>query len=339
MSHQLTFLPSGRTCQIEAKETILAACLRAGLSPVYGCSNGNCGSCKARLVSGDIARDRHFDHLMSAQEKLDGTFLMCAHRAAGDLEIEADVTQSAADIPLQQIDTKVKAIELLDPRVARLHLQTPRSTRLRFIAGQSVTLRTADGTHTTVALANCPCDDRDLMLHIANVPGDAFSEQVFDGGLRPRETVQLTGPLNDGFHLNQSDRRDSLILCWYTGFAPVIGLIEHALSLELERDIHLFRFSPTPGQPYLPTLGRSWADAFDNVFATLMPQRISLMSTREACVEAFEGIAAQFPNHGEMNIYVAGSPNFVAAAEHVFGTPNRKAGRIRIHVDWQDILA
>ena len=59
---------------------------------------------------------------------------MCAHRALTDIEVEADVTQSPDDIPTQDIETKVKAVEYLDPQVIRLHLQTPRSRRLRFIA-------------------------------------------------------------------------------------------------------------------------------------------------------------------------------------------------------------
>ena len=338
MTHQITFRPSGKTAATEAQETILDAGLRAGLSPVYGCSNGNCGTCKARLISGQIEKTRHHDHALSESDKVNGAFLMCANRALTDIVVAADVTQGPGDIPIQEIATRVKAIEHLDPRVANLHLQTPRSTRLRFIPGQSVTLAIDDDIQTTVALASCPCDDRNLMVHIPNIPGDAFSEHVFDGGLSLRDTVHLRGPETDGFVFDESDRHHSLVLCWFTGFAPVISLMEHAMSLEVEKDIHLYRFSPTPQRPYMPNLARSWADAYDNVFAHLMPDRISLMSTRQDCAAALSAVAAQVPDHAQMNIYVAGTPSFVEAARDVFDVPGGRPDRIRTHTDWHGFL-
>jgi CDP-4-dehydro-6-deoxyglucose reductase len=338
LTRTITFLPSGRTGEIEAHETVLDACLRSGLSPNYGCSNGNCGDCRARLVAGEVEKVKHHDYALTAAEKANGTFLMCAHRALSDIEIEADVTQSPEDIPRQVIETKVKEIEHLDPQVIKLHLQTPRSQRLRFVAGQSVTLTIGDEVQTSIAVASCPCDDRNLHFHIPLIPGNAFSEAVFSGDLAPRASVTLSGPERGEFYLDVQTERDSIILSWHTGFAPVISLMEHIMSLEIEKEVDLYRFSPTPDHQYLSNLCRSWADAYDTIRAKLMPDRLTLLSDVAACEEAFASIAARYADLPERNVYVSGPPAFVEAARAVFSRPDHSAGQFRAHTDWVGIF-
>ena len=336
MANEITFSPSGKTCEIEENETVLQASLRAGMTPAYGCSNGNCGECKAVLKSGEVEQVRHFDYRFTPQEKQDGCFLMCTNRALTDLTIEADVTQGPESVPFQSIETKVKSITPLDPQVIQLHLQTPRSQRLRFIAGQSVTLTAGDGSSTILPIASCPCDDRNLLFHIPNNPVDPFCENMFSGALKTRQTVLLEGPVRDAFVLDDSDIRPSLILCWHTGFAPVISLIEHAMSLELEKEIRLIRFSPTPDNQYLSNLCRSWADAYDNISVDLMPQRISLLSPVDQCAGILQDIADACADLANTNVYVSAPPNFTEAAQQVFDDLN--PDQLRTRTDWRDLF-
>ena len=53
MSAHVTIQPSGHEFFVEGTDTLLDAALRNGVSLNYGCSNGNCGDCKARVVSGE----------------------------------------------------------------------------------------------------------------------------------------------------------------------------------------------------------------------------------------------------------------------------------------------
>jgi ferredoxin len=52
MAAQVRILPSGHEFFIEGSDSILEAGLRSGLALDYGCSSGNCGHCKAKVVSG-----------------------------------------------------------------------------------------------------------------------------------------------------------------------------------------------------------------------------------------------------------------------------------------------
>jgi CDP-4-dehydro-6-deoxyglucose reductase len=131
MAAHVKMIPSGHEFFVEGKDSILEAALRNGLALNYGCDSGNCGLCKARIVSGEVHKIRHHDYVISEAEKNMGYKLMCSHTALTDLVIEAAEAHSVADIPLQQVDTKVKQLEYLADNLLVLHLQTPRTHRHR----------------------------------------------------------------------------------------------------------------------------------------------------------------------------------------------------------------
>ena len=89
MSAHVTLQPSGRDFFVEGNDTLLEAALKAGLALNYGCSGGNCGLCKARVISGQVMKTRHFDYILTEAEKQQGYTLMCAHTAVSDITIEA----------------------------------------------------------------------------------------------------------------------------------------------------------------------------------------------------------------------------------------------------------
>ena len=146
MEAHIKIRPKGHEFWQTGNDTLLEAGLRAGLSLNYGCANGNCGLCKARLVQGEIKKVRPHDYMLSDAEKSMNYFLLCSCAAISDVEIEALEADDEKDIPSQQINTKVKLIHKLSGKVTCLHVQTPRSQRLRFLAGQQLT-RCAQALH------------------------------------------------------------------------------------------------------------------------------------------------------------------------------------------------
>ena len=47
-------LQGGTTFEVRKGETVLNAALRQGVMLPYSCKNGTCGSCKGRLVEGEV---------------------------------------------------------------------------------------------------------------------------------------------------------------------------------------------------------------------------------------------------------------------------------------------
>jgi naphthalene 1,2-dioxygenase ferredoxin reductase component len=62
---------------VEAGDTILAALLRAGLVFPFSCQAGNCGTCKCRLVSGDVDELPYSEQALSREERARGLILAC----------------------------------------------------------------------------------------------------------------------------------------------------------------------------------------------------------------------------------------------------------------------
>lgn len=312
MTAHVKIEPSGHEYFVDGNDNLLEAALRAGLALDYGCSAGSCGKCKAKVLSGDVQKTRHSDYVLSAAEKSAGVILMCCNTAVLDLVIEAREAYSAADMPLQTIDAKVKSVEPIAEDVRLLHLQTPRSSRLRFLAGQSVLLELPDGTTATLPVASCPCDDRNLHFHVQRDKSGKFAQYVFNG-LARGDTVRLVGPQGT-FVLNEESPRPLVFIAGDSGFAPIKSLIEHAMALEVAETLHLIWVAPGQGGHYLDNLCRSWGDALDDF--SYLPLHLDDFESQAAIQTLLQEALTPYPNAGGCDFYVSGSAAFGRAAEH-----------------------
>ncbi len=302
MSVQVTVQPSGHEFFVEGNDTLLEAALRAGIPLDYGCSNGNCGECKARLVSGQIKKVHPHDYAIKEPEKANGAFLLCSYTAITDVVLEAHVSD-ADDIPEQEIPTRVKAVEMLNEHLAALHLTAPRSQRLRFLAGQRVTLA-ADGAEGEYYVASCPCEDRHIELHVRR-DNRGFARKVFND-LRKEDGVRILGP-HGQFVMKLDSRRPVIFVAWEDGFAPIKSLVQHAMSLEIADSMHLYWAAGEIGH-YQDNLCRAWADALDDF--SYRPLDIAPGPAAVA-----EAILSDHADLGHVDIYAAGPDAFLKALE------------------------
>jgi CDP-4-dehydro-6-deoxyglucose reductase len=266
MAAQVRILPSGHEFFIEGADSILEAGLRGGLALDYGCSNGNCGRCKAKVVSGQVKQICPHDYVLSETEKGLGYILTCANTAVTDVVLEAEEALGSHDIPRQEVDIRVKKVVRPDDRVIILQARTPRTQRLRFLAGQYVSLQLDGLPAQTCSIASCPCDDMNLQFHIPVISGDAFGEHL-GNCLKSGSGIRLTGPQGQ-FTLNEDSPRSLVFIACNAGFGPIKSLIEHAMALDVAERIHLYWIATPGNSHYLDNLCRSWSDALDNVHYT-----------------------------------------------------------------------
>lgn len=82
----------GRTTRIEMPtkdETILAATLRARPDAPYSCTGGVCGTCRARLVDGEVRMDRNY--ALEPAEVAAGLVLACqSHPVTDEVVLDYD---------------------------------------------------------------------------------------------------------------------------------------------------------------------------------------------------------------------------------------------------------
>ncbi|MBI5429845.1 MAG: 2Fe-2S iron-sulfur cluster binding domain-containing protein [Nitrosomonadales bacterium] len=306
MSAHVTLHPSGLEFSVEGSDTLLEAALRAGVSLNYGCSNGNCGDCKARLVSGEIKKIHAHDYVLSQAEKDNGVFLLCSCAAVNDVVIEASVA-GARDIHEQRLAAKVKSVEVFNSQVASLHLLAPRSQRLRYLAGQSVRL-SAQGVSGRYAIASCPCEERHIEIQISRNADDAFSELLW-GGLKAHDSVEVQGPYGE-FVLEDTSTRPVIFVAFGKGFSPIKSLIQHAMSLDQAESLDLHWLADGAGH-YQNNLCRAWADALDNFSYVPHTQAADVEST-------LAGIVGDYPDLHRFDVYAAGTPAQLQIARLLF---------------------
>jgi CDP-4-dehydro-6-deoxyglucose reductase len=295
MAAQVRILPSGHEFFIEGSDSILEAGLRGGLALNYGCSNGNCGLCKCKVISGEVKKIARHDYVLTEAEKGLGYILTCSNTAVTDVVLEADEAHGSSDIPQQEIEVRVKKVERLDDRLIILHAKTPRTRRLRFLAGQYLTLTQGDQPAQDCSIASCPCDDMNLQFHIPVAAGDPFGEQL--GQLRPSASLTIRGPRGD-FTLNEDSPRSLVFIAGNAGFGPVKSLIEHAMALDIAETLDLFWITTPGNSHYLGNLCRSWDDALDNFRYTPLDA-----SATEPVESLLPGILARLEDARSMDFY------------------------------------
>ncbi len=260
--------PSGHEFFVEGNESILEAGLKAGLHLDYGCSSGNCGACKTRVLSGEVQKIAAHDYVLSERESNQGTILTCCWTAVTDVELEAHEAHCAADLPQQSIRTKVSKVEPINQDSAILHLKTPRTETLRFMAGQSVQLSDEDGHQAQYPIASCPCDGRNLEFLVQRSKDNPFADTVLNRNIKS-QVVQVEGPQGE-FVLQEDSARPAVFIAFGTGFAPIKSLVEHAISIDHAEHLHLYRIDEARVRGRLDNLCRAWSDSLDNLSFTLL---------------------------------------------------------------------
>lgn len=323
MAAQVSTVPGGHEFFVEGVDSILEAGLRSGLALNYGCSNGTCGLCKAKVVSGQVKKIRPHEYVLTEAEKNLDYMLTCCNTAVTDVVIEADEALNTYEIPIQEISVRVKKIQRPDDQIIVLDARTPRTRRLRFLAGQYVTLSFDGLVAQDCSIASCPCDDMNLQFHIPVTTGNAFTEHLA-GAARTKDTMIVTGPRGD-FTLNENSPRSLLFIACNAGFGPVKSLIEHAMALDIAEDIYLYWITTPGNDHYLGNLCRSWDDALDNFHYH------ALRADDENTVEKLlPSITAAFGALGNHDCYACVPAEKIATIETILRTWGLPANQLRV---------
>jgi CDP-4-dehydro-6-deoxyglucose reductase len=261
MPKTVTLQPAGKQFIVEQQETILEAGLRNGLNLPYSCSNGSCGDCRGKLVSGEVEAVGYHDYRLNIAEREEGWILTCSYRPLTDIEISVDLTDEPASIPHQRLATRVSKTRKLGDEMIELELRTPRSRTFRFLAGQKAQLTFGDCVSVVLPIASCPCDGMHLRfyLHADELAlADCWPERLKHG-----ERVTIQGPCGH-FVMNENSKRPLLFIAWDAGFAQIQSLIDHAISIDPDRTMRLYWLSAAEHGHYLSNTGRAWEDALDD---------------------------------------------------------------------------
>jgi CDP-4-dehydro-6-deoxyglucose reductase len=220
-------LPSGKSFESEAGETMLDAALRAGVTLEYSCRTGRCGSCKGQVRVGTSV-SLHEETGLSAAEVEAGWVLTCARSATGDIELDIQDLGNIKLYPAKTVPARIHSLEKLSSDVVKVMLRLPPTQSFDYHAGQYLDVIGRDGLRRSYSIANTARADKQLELHIRQVPEGAMSAYWF-GDAKANDLLRLDGPRGT-FFLRDVAQQDLVFLATGTGIAPVKAMLESLAS-------------------------------------------------------------------------------------------------------------
>ncbi len=317
MTHQIIIKPSDHAFACDDGETVLAAAMRADLMLPYGCRNGACGTCKGRILAGEVDYGAHQAATLTAEEKRAGLALFCCATPLTELVIEVREVRRAGDIVIKRLPCRIESIEKAAPDVAIVRFKLPANERLQYLAGQYIDFLLKDGKRRSFSLATPPHDDQLLELHIRHVPGGYFTDTLFTS-YQGREILRFEGPLG-AFYLREESDKPILLVAGGTGFAPIKAIVEHALHHRLEREMVLYWGARARRDLYLPDLPGKWQSQHRNfTFIPVLsdPDPSDAWPGRTGFVH--EAVLRDFPDLSGYQVYACGGPAMIDAARRDF---------------------
>jgi CDP-4-dehydro-6-deoxyglucose reductase len=312
MAHQVTLQPSGHEFRVADDTTILEAALDAGVNLPYGCKNGACGACKGKVLSGQVDFGIAQESALPADERKAGLALFCCAKPCSDLVLEAREVNAARDIPVKTLPCRVQKLERVADDVMVIRLKLPTNERMQFLAGQYIEFLLADGKRRAFSLASPPHADDLLELHVRRIPGGNFTEHVF-AKMKEKDILRIEGPLGS-FFLREDSVKPIILLAGGTGFAPIKGLIEHALHIGIQRPMQFYWGAKNRAGLYLNVLAEKWAAENGIAYTPVLsePAAGDRWTGRTGLVH--EAVLADYPDLSAYQVYACGAPVMCEAA-------------------------
>ncbi|NTV10812.1 MAG: CDP-6-deoxy-delta-3,4-glucoseen reductase, partial [Zoogloea sp.] len=259
MSFQITLQPGGQHFAAPADQTVLQSALEAGLLLPYSCRDGACGACKGKVLAGRVDHGKSSASALPEAERAAGLALVCCARPLSDLTLEVRQVGRVGDIPVKKLPCRVQKLERAADDVIILELKLPATEKFQFRAGQYIDFLLADGKRRSFSIANAPETAGHIEIHIRRVPGGFFTEHVFER-MKEKDILRFEGPLGS-FYLREESDKPVVLLAGGTGFAPIKGIVEHAIATGSRRRMTLYWGARNRAGLYLAELARSWEDA------------------------------------------------------------------------------
>ncbi|MDB5875489.1 MAG: electron transfer component of a dioxygenase system [Ramlibacter sp.] len=236
----LTLLFSdGAVRRIHARQgtSVVAAANEAGLHLLTDCSNGQCGTCTATLVSGDLELGSYDRAILPDADRDAGSVLTCISRIEGPCAVELpyDLSEACAE-ESPPVNGTVASVTRVADETLRLEIHT--GAALDFEPGQYVRMRPPGADQwRSYSMANAPGCDR-LVFYVRLVDGGLFSSWLTDSA-QAGSVLELSEPRGSFFLRREA--RPRLFVAGGTGLAPFLSMLaalaaderQHTLSTTL----------------------------------------------------------------------------------------------------------
>ncbi|MEN5315876.1 2Fe-2S iron-sulfur cluster binding domain-containing protein [Pseudomonas koreensis] len=303
----------------KAGDSLLSAGLRGGVRIPHLCRVGECGSCRCRLVTGQVKLKRDISQHIDHQALRQGYVLACQSEALSDITVEVPGQSPAtAGDGVQTLGGQIKSVSALnhDIRLLVVELENP----IHYRSGQYAQLSVPGHADFASAprcysFSSAPSahGQTQVAFHVRQVPGGLFTEWLFAQD-RTGEPVELTGPLGN-FRV-QDDDRPMVCIAGGSGLAPIKAMLEELCERKRASDLTLFLASRSQRDLYcqdeLTELQKRWPRPGRLLVVPVLssePQATGWKGLTGYCGDHLNS----FCNPSESSFYLCGPPVMIDA--------------------------
>ena len=306
-------------------QSLLDAALAAQLNLPHSCKGGNCGSCRARLLRGEVYYPHGLPLGLSDAEAADGFVLLCQARARGDVSVETAEITTPDQALVRRVPARIERMVPLSHDVMGLYLKLPAAEVFSFEPGQYIDIMLPRGRRRSFSIASPPHDSRVLELHVRRVADGEFSESLFAQNARTA-LLSIEGPL--GRFVYRHGPAPMLLVGGGTGLAPLLSILRHVLEKDMGRVITLYWGVRSERDLYADARLKALA-----AHAGAQLRYVPVLSEPSAAWKGSHGLVhtavlEDIDGLKEYDVYAAGPPAMIAAVRREFGARGVPAGRL-----------
>ena len=315
-THRIIFQPNGVTVRCRSDQTIAEAALEQRVILPVSCENGVCQVCQGERLSGELG---FRNELGAAILEQDNQVLCCVAFPKSDVEIVMTDVFAPDHKQPATLACQVQSVELLTDDVYRVTLLAPAGKAPDYWAGQYLMLHVGESDAEEQIPYSIACapgavtgrEPREIELHIAANSDKARDVVSF---LQQPVIARITIPAGDCYinqhFLDQRKGQPLLMVAAGSGFSQIKALIEATLSLDPDREIHLYWSNRAAVGFYLPELPQSWAQNHPNFhYHPIIQEHADVWNGRAGWI--YEVIHEDFDDLSKVDMFACGSPNMV----------------------------
>jgi ferredoxin-NAD(P)+ reductase (naphthalene dioxygenase ferredoxin-specific) len=298
--------PLNRVIRVEPGANLLQALQAAQVPMSYSCMAGRCGTCRCRVLDGEVLEGRG-----EQQRPFDGEenfVLACQTYITEPCTIEIPEPDEVVVHPARIVKATVVILEDLTHDIKRMVLRPAKP--VEFSPGQYMQLQFTPEHVRPYSMAGLSSDGL-FEFHVRLVPDGRVTGYIAHG-LKVGDTVKVSGPLGSAY-LRRKHEGPMLCVAGGTGLSPILSILRGAIAQGMTNPIHLYFGVRSPrdiyGMPWLEQLKREHAGLRVHVVVT---SGVDAKTQRSGLVtDAIE------QDHGDLSgwrAYLCGSPPMVEAA-------------------------
>ncbi|WP_419812293.1 2Fe-2S iron-sulfur cluster-binding protein [Bacterioplanoides sp.] len=316
-THKITFQPNGVTILCREDEAIADAALRQGVIVPVSCENGICQICQGDRISGEL---NFRNSLGESILDNDNQVLCCVAQPKTDIEIVMNDVYAPNHKPEVALACQIPSVSLMADNMYRVELLAPAGKSFDYWPGQYLMLDVEDengeAKQFPYSIASAPGDmtggdRRRLELHIAaNSPTAEAVVKFLQNAVVVRATLPGGDCLLTPDFIHSYKQQPLLMVAAGSGFSQMKALIEGALTLNPEQEIHLYWSNRAAIGFYLSDLPQQWAYDYPNFhYHPIIEQHTDDWNGRAGWI--YQVIHEDFDDLSQVQMFACGSPNMV----------------------------